>query len=142
MKTGDNWSFRDDRLKCYKVLPYRAVLLMTSVYGVLRTARLDTERLRRPMIDAPYGFDIDHPILLSTPDIPHWTLCVVRAESVRSHYVVWDCRRQFVSICSVYFGFWLLPDIGLLFLPDNKVLSPPYFCRQWYVTYQYVSDAK
>ena len=35
MKTGDNWSFRDDRLKCYKVLPYRAVLLMTSVYGVL-----------------------------------------------------------------------------------------------------------
>lgn len=39
--------------------------------GVRSTARLDTERLRRPMIDAPYEFDIDQPVMLSTPDIPH-----------------------------------------------------------------------
>ena len=95
------------------------------LYGVYRqgTARLDTQRLRRPMIDAPYEFDIDHPVMPLTPDIPHyWKLCVVRAESaVWSHcYIVW---RLSVSI-------WFVTAYSstgyvhrLLFIPNNKVLE-------------------
>lgn len=81
------------------------------------------------MINAPYGFDIDHPILLSTPDIPHWTLCVVRAESARSHYVA---RGLSVSICFYLclFGYLAITGHWIIISPDNKILGSPYFCRQ------------
>lgn len=107
MKTGDNWSFQDDRPKCYGI--QAKVLLIVDLR--MRTARLDTERLRRPMIDAPYEFDIDHPVLPSIPDIPHWTLCVVRAESVWSHcHIVWRLSVSidfgFVRLSIV--GFWII----------------------------------
>lgn len=48
--------------------------ILYNIRSVRSTARLGTERLRRPMIDAPYEFDIDHLIMPSTLE----TVCCPR----------------------------------------------------------------
>lgn len=58
------------------------------------------------MIDAPYEFDIDHPVMPSTPDIPHQTLetGVLSARSPPSGPTVisfGDCRCRFDLYLSI-----------------------------------------